>query len=407
MKINQCRSCDSKKLDKAFSLGKQSLTGLFPDNKKQSVTKGDLSLLICKNCSLLQLEHSYDANEMYGENYGYMSSLNQSMFEHLKNKVPKLAQKINLNSNDIIVDIGSNDGTFLSFFDKKFKLIGVDPTIKKFHKFYRKDILKVPDFFSHNNLDKILNKKKAKLITTISMFYDLPDPIAFVEDIYKCLDKDGIWHLEQSYMPAMIKNFSYDTICHEHIEYYSLKSIKFILDKVGFKIIDIEFNDVNGGSFALTVAKKKSIYKENKKIVEWLLKKEEIMKYNDLTTHKNFYQECLKQRKLLIDLLKNLKDMKKKVLGYGASTKGNVILQFCNIDTNLIPYIGEVNKYKYNKYTPGSNIKIIPENELKAKKPDYLLVLPWHFKNFIIKKENKFIREGGKLIFPLPDIEIV
>jgi len=407
MKINKCRSCKSKKLEKAFNLGEQYLTGVFPENNKQSITKGYLSLVLCKNCSLLQLEHSFDTKEMYGDNYGYMSSLNQAMFEHLKNKVSKLKSKINLESNDVIIDIGSNDGTFLSFFDKKFKLIGVDPTIKKFHKFYKKNIFKIPDFFTEETVNKVLGKKKAKLITSISMFYDLPDPIKFVEDIYNCLDKNGIWHLEQSYMPSMIKNISYDTICHEHLEYYSLKSIKYILDKVGFKIIDIEFNEINGGSFALTAAKKKSFHSEDKKTVQWLLQKEEILHYNKLETHKNFYKECLKQKLLLTNLLKNLKDMKKKVFGYGASTKGNVILQFCNINKNLIPYIGEVNKYKFNKYTPGSKIKIISEDKLKKMKPDYLLVLPWHFKNFIIKKEKKFLSNGGKLIFPLPDIEII
>ena len=407
MKINKCRSCKSKKLEKAFNLGEQYLTGVFPENKKQSITKGYLSLVLCKNCSLLQLEHSFDTKEMYGDNYGYMSSLNQAMFDHLKNKVSKLKSKINLESNDVIIDIGSNDGTFLSFFDKKFKLIGVDPTIKKFHKFYKKNIFKIPDFFTEDTVNKVLGKKKAKLITSISMFYDLPDPIKFVEDIYNCLDKNGIWHLEQSYMPSMIKNISYDTICHEHLEYYSLKSIKYILDKVGFKIIDIEFNEINGGSFALTAAKKESFHSEDKKTVQWLLQKEEILHYNKLQTHKNFYKECLKQRLLLTNLLKNLKDMKKKVFGYGASTKGNVILQFCNINKNLIPHIGEVNKYKFNKYTPGSKIKIISEDKLKKMKPDYLLVLPWHFKNFIIKKEKKFLSNGGKLIFPLPDIEII
>jgi len=407
MKINKCRSCKSKQLKQAFSLGEQFLTGIFPKNKNEHVTKGHLSMVICNNCTLLQLQHSFDPDEMYGENYGYMSSLNQSMFEHLRNKVPKLKKKVQLGFNDIIVDIGSNDGTFLSFFDKKFKLIGVDPTIKKFSRYYKKDILQIPNFFTYDILKDKLNNKKAKLITTISMFYDLPNPIKFVEDIYNSLDKNGVWHLEQSYMPSMIRNFSYDTICHEHLEYYSLKSIKFILDTVGFKIIDIEFNDINGGSFALTVAKKNSIYIENKKIVEWLLEKEETLKYNELATHKNFYKECLKQKKLLVDLLKNLKDMKKKVLGYGASTKGNVILQFCNIDKKLVEYIGEVNKFKFNKYTPGSNIKIISEKKMKVLKPDYLLVLPWHFKNFIVKKEKKFLMEGGKLIFPLPDIEII
>lgn len=407
MKINKCRSCKSTKLEKAFNLGNQYLTGVFPTNKKQPVTKGYLSLVICKNCGLLQLEHSFNTDEMYGDNYGYMSSLNQAMFDHLKNKVAKLKSKINLSTNDIIIDIGSNDGTFLGFFEKKFKLIGVDPTIKKFHKFYKKNIFKIPEFFSFENVHRTLGKKKAKLITSISMFYDLPDPIKFVEDIYDCLDKDGLWHLEQSYMPSMIKNISYDTICHEHLEYYSLKSIKFILDKVGFKIIDIEFNEINGGSFAITAAKTKSYHLEDKKTVQWLLQKEEILRYNELKTHKAFYKECLKQKILLINLLKNLKDMKKKVFGYGASTKGNVILQFCGINKNLIPYIGEVNKYKFNRFTPGTNIKIISEDKLKKMRPDYLLVLPWHFKDFIIKKEKKFLSKGGKLIFPLPDIEII
>ena len=307
---------------------------------------------------------------------------------------------------DSIIDIGSNDGTFLSFFERKYNLLAVDPTIKKFSSLYRQDIKIVPDFFSREAVEPFL-KKNAKIITSIAMFYDLPDPIKFVEDVHDCLDKDGIWHFEQSYMPSMIKNFSYDTICHEHIEYYSLRSLKYILDQVNFKIIDLEFNDINGGSFAITVAKKNSKFLENKKIVNWLLKKEYDFKYNEIKTFKNFFVNCQKQKKLLIDLLRNLKDMKKKVYGYGASTKGNVILQYCGIDNNLLRYIGEVNKFKFNKFTPGSKIKIISEKELKKKKPDYLLVLPWHFKNFILKKENKFLRNGGKFIFPLPDIEII
>jgi len=406
MKINQCRSCKKKNLLKAFNLGKQSYTGVFLNKKNDKVSKGNLSLVLCDNCKLLQLDNSFNPQEMYGENYGYMSSLNKSMFIHLKNKVNKLKQKYDLKRDDSIIDIGSNDGTFLSFFERKYNLLAVDPTIKKFSRLYRQDIKIVPDFFSREAVKPFL-KKNAKIITSIAMFYDLPDPIKFVEDVHDCLDKDGIWHFEQSYMPSMIKNFSYDTICHEHIEYYSLRSLKYILDQVNFKIIDLEFNDINGGSFAITVAKKNSKFLENKKIVNWLLKKEYDFKYNEIKTFKNFFVNCQKQKKLLIDLLRNLKDMKKKVYGYGASTKGNVILQYCGIDNNLLRYIGEVNKFKFNKFTPGSKIKIISEKELKKKNPDYLLVLPWHFKNFILKKENKFLRNGGKFIFPLPDIEII
>jgi hypothetical protein len=208
-------------------------------------------------------------------------------------------------------------------------------------------------------------------------------------------------------MPMMLKNNSYDTICHEHLEYYSLTSIKFILDKAGFKIMDLEFNDINGGSFALTVAKKKSKHKEVSFLINWLLRKEDLFKYNDLKTFNIFFNNITKHKKIFKELLSNLKDMKKKVIGYGASTKGNVILQFCGITNELIPFIAEVNDFKHNRYTPGSKIKIISEKKAKLLKPDYLLVLPWHFKNFFIQKEKSYLKQGGKLIFPLPDIEII
>jgi len=208
-------------------------------------------------------------------------------------------------------------------------------------------------------------------------------------------------------MPSMLKNVSYDTICHEHLEYYSLTSIKYILDKANFKIIDIEFNEINGGSFALTVAKKESKYIEEKKIVSWLLAKEKILKVNDIKTFRIFFKNCKDQKKILRNLLINLKKAGKKVYGYGASTKGNVILQFCGINSKLIKYIGEVNPYKFDNFTPGSKIKIISESKLRKLKPDYLLVLPWHFKDFILNKEKNYLNQGVKFIFPLPDIEMI
>lgn len=407
MKVKNCRSCSSKSLKKLYSLGNQYLTGIFPQKKSQLVPKGELSMVICNKCSLLQLENSFNVNVMYGENYGYLSSLNPHMIKHLKIKSEKLKKISNLGNQETVIDIGSNDGTFLSNFKRTNRLIGVDPTIKKLKKFYRKDIITVPEFFSSKTISKYLKSEKAKIITSISMFYDLPAPIQFAQDIYECLDSDGIWHLEQSYMPLMLKNISYDTICHEHLEYYSLKTIKYIFDKVGFKIIDLEFNDINGGSFALTVSKRKSKHPEYSKIVEWLLAKEEKYKYNLPITHLKFFKSVKQHKKTLQDLLLNLLDMKKKVIGYGASTKGNVILQYCNLTSKDIKFIVDVNKDKNNKYTPGSLIKIVSEKEIKKYNPDYMLVLPWHFKNFILQKEKNYLNQGGKLIFPLPDIEIV
>jgi len=389
------------------SLGNQYLTGIFPNSINQKVPKGDLGMVICNKCSLLQLQDSFDADVMYGDNYGYLSSLNLHMVKHLKSKSDKLKKISQLEKSDIVIDIGSNDGTSLQNYNKDFILIGVDPTINKLKNFYRKDIITISDFFNKDLVNGYLGKKKAKIITTISMFYDLPSPITFAKDIWDCLDEQGVWHLEQSYMPMMIKNTSYDTICHEHLEYYSLKSIKYIFDIVGFKITDLEFNDINGGSFAITVSKKNSKYKENSRIIEWLLKKEDMYKYNSFSTHKEFFKNAEKHKKLFKELLLNLKDMKKKIIGYGASTKGNVILQYCGITSNILDVIVDVNKDKHNKFTPGSQIKIVGENYIKDLKPDYMVVLPWHFKNFILNKEKSFLNNGGKLIFPLPDIEIV
>ena len=407
MKILNCRSCGSNSLNYVSTLGNQYLTGVFPNSVNQIVPKGNLGMITCNKCSLLQLHDSFDVKVMYGDNYGYLSSLNLHMVKHLKSKSDKLKIISQLKKGDIVIDIGSNDGTLLKNYSKDLILIGIDPTIKKLKNFYRKDIITIADFFSKNLVDRFLSKKKAKIITTISMFYDLQSPVNFAKDIWNCLDEQGVWHLEQSYMPMMIKNTSYDTVCHEHLEYYSLKSIKYIFDITGFKIIDLEFNDINGGSFAITVSKKKSKFKESSKIIEWLLKKEDIYKYNSFSTHKDFFKNAKKHKKLFRELLLNLKDIKKKIIGYGASTKGNVILQYCGINSDILDVIVDVNKDKHNKFTPGSRIKIVSENFIKKLKPDYMVVMPWHFKNFILNKEKSFLNNGGKLIFPLPDIEII
>ena len=205
----------------------------------------------------------------------------------------------------------------------------------------------------------------------------------------------------------MLNMNSYDTICHEHLEYYSLTSLKYLMEMVGFKIIKISFNDINGGSIAMDVAKKDSVHKEISTRIKSLLNEEKRKKYNEIKTQKNFFLNCKKNKILLVNLLKKLKKNNKTVYGYGASTKGNVILQYCRIKENLINKIVEINKFKYNRYTPGTKIKIISESDVKSINPDYYLVLPWHFKRNIIEREKKYLKKGGKLIFPLPKIQIV
>ena len=405
--IKYCRSCRSNKLENLFNLGSQYYTGIFPQKKKSKIPIGELRLIKCKRCSLVQLAVNFNLKKMYDNNYGYRTGLNPSMLNHIKDKIKYLKKNIELKKGDTILDIGSNDGSLLKCFDhKKFNLIGIDPTISKFKKYYPKEIKKVANFFSKKNLKKILFKKRVKLITSIAMFYDLPNPISFAKDIYDLLDDNGIWHLEQSYSGYMLENLSYDTICHEHTEYYSLKSIKYIFDRSNLKIVDLKFNKINGGSFAISVAKKGSPIKVNKLAIQKVLNSERKNKVNSTRKYKTFFKKISNEKVKLVNFLTNLNKHNKTILGYGASTKGNVILQFCNLTDKHVKFICDVNKDKENSFTPGSRIKIISENLAKKIKPDYYLVLPWHFKNFILKKEKSLIKSGTKFIFPLPKLKV-
>lgn len=405
--ISKCRISGSSNLVQVLSLGEQYLTGVFPASKDQQVTKGPVDMVWCPDSGLVQMKQSYSLDEMYGDNYGYRSGLNQSMVNHLQNKVTMLLRKISVKAGDIILDIGSNDATSLKCYPKEMRRIGIDPTGSKFKEFYTDDISLVPDFFSAGNFRKIFPNDKAKIVTSIAMFYDLEAPLKFASDIADVLAEDGIWHFEQSYLPAMLRTNSYDTICQEHLEYYSLISVKYILDHCGLKIIDIEQNDINGGSFAITACKKDAPYKENSAVISWMMEEEIRMGLNTIEPYRQFAERVEAHKVSLISLLDKLKNDGKKIIGYGASTKGNVLLQYCGISTQYLDAIAEVNEQKFGSYTPGTLIPIISEKEAKAMKPDYLFVLPWHFRNNILGREKEYRASGGKFIFPLPFIEIV
>jgi hypothetical protein len=406
--IDTCRISGSKHLISVVNLGEQALTGVFPKNKAESPTSGPLELKWCPESSLLQLAHSYDLDEMYGLNYGYRSGLNASMVAHLSEKIKWLERRYSLSDGDVVIDVGSNDATTLKSYETRgITRIGVDPTGEKFRAYYPDEIKLIIDFFPSAEVGKILNGRKAKIITSISMFYDLEDPRKFAQEVASVLAKDGVWHLEQSYMPAMLRQNSYDTICHEHLEYYTLKNIKDILGSADLRVVDVQMNGINGGSFAVTAARNDSPIKSNDRIVEWLLGREELGGFNTIRPYREFEDRVYAHRAALRSLIETLHADGKKVLGYGASTKGNVILQFCGLTQNLIPAIAEINPDKYGSYTPGSSIPIVSADEAERMSPDYYLVLPWHFRDGIIRRETLFLNRGGKLIIPFPEIEIV
>jgi NDP-4-keto-2,6-dideoxyhexose 3-C-methyltransferase len=412
--IEHCRICGGTDLKPVIDLGTQTLTGIFPRTKEQKITSGPLELVRCNDgkndhgCGLLQLRHSYDLDEMYGQNYGYRSGLNQSMIDHLKGIVGEIETIANLQKNDFILDIGSNDGSLLSYYPERqgLNLVGIDPTGEKFIEFYQKRINLIPTFFSAEMIRKTFGSQKMKVITSISMFYDLESPIQFMREIFEVLADEGVWILEQSYMPTMLNVTAYDTICHEHLEYYGLKQIMWMADRVGLKIISVSLNDTNGGSFCIALAKKSSPYAEAIKEVNGLRTKELEVGLNTEKPYREFTQRVGKHKIELVDFLTNIRNNGQKILGYGASTKGNVILQYCGLSKNEIPYIAEVNPDKFDSFTPGTLIPIISEQEAHQMKPDYFFVLPWHFRKGIIEKEKKYLESGGKLVFPLPEIEV-
>ncbi len=405
--IKKCRISGSPNLVTVLSLGEQYLTGVFPKSLNEEITKGPLDLVWCPEGGLLQMKQSYNLDEMYGDNYGYRSGLNDSMVRHLKQKIRSLERLANLTNSDLVIDIGSNDATSLRAYSGSHKKVGIDPTGKKFKEYYSDDIKLIPDFFTADNFKEVFPNEKAKIITSIAMFYDLESPMNFVKDIAACLAEDGLWHFEQSYMPSMLRTNSYDTICHEHLEFYSFKVVNNLLDRCGLRVVDVQMNSINGGSFAVTACKGNAAYVSNTPIINWLLQQEEEMGLDTLKPYREFEERVFKHRKNLKDLINALVEDGKKIIGYGASTKGNVLLQFCGFTTKQISFIAEVNEEKFGSFTPGTFIPIISEKEARAMKPDYFLVLPWHFKDSILNREKDYLAEGGKFIFPLPEIEII
>jgi hypothetical protein len=360
-------------------------------------------------CGLLQLQHSYDGSIMYGMEYGYRSSLNRSMIEHLRAKVTQLSSRVALAKGDVVLDIGSNDGTSLSFYPKDGPtLIGIDPTASKFLASYPAHVKPVPAFFSAKTFREAAggDTAKAKIVTSVAMFYDLEDPTQFMREVHDILADDGIWHFEQSYMPRMLEVNSYDTICHEHVEYYSLRQIAWMARQVGFRIIDVEFNDINGGSFAITVSKADPRGSHHPRVLE-LLEQEDRMGLTTLQPYREFSERVLRHRDELRTRLHDLKSEGRRVFGLGASTKGNVILQFCGFGPADLEFIGEVNADKVGCVTPGTEIPIISESAAHELRPDVFCILPWHFREHFMRSEKMFMNQGGRLLFPLPEIQLL
>ena len=411
--ITKCRICGSTALTAVLDLGTQALSGRFPRPQDPDPMSGPLELVLCSDqahgsCGLLQLRHSYPIEEMYGPTYGYRSSNNRSMVLHLQAKIGRLIGIAKPRPGDCVLDIGSSDGTTLKFYDgMALRRYGVDPSGARYRAEYPADATLIVDFFSAQRVRREAGDLRCKIITSIAMFYDLEDPLAFMREVASLLDIDGVWELEQCYMPLMLQRCAYDSVCHEHISYYSLRQIKWMADRSGLKIIDLGLNDINGGSFSVVLARKESSHAEALSQLEEMLRRENEQGYQGLSPYAAFAAGVGRHRAGLRAFFDRAKAQGKRVIGYGASTKGNVVLQYCDVSIADMPAIAEKYPFKYGLVTPGTRIPIVSEEEAKRLKPDYLLVLPWYFRDEIVSREQSYIDGGGTLVFVLPSIEAV
>ena len=400
----KCRNCKKKSFSLISEIGDQPISSIFLE-KKRYIKNYSLNLFECNYCKLIQLSKIPGLQDMYGSTYGYKTSISGLMVKHLKNKFNRIKKLKILQRNPNILDIGSNDGTFLNFFAndlKKKNLTGIDPSANAFTNSYNKKIKVIVNFFNKESIKNYFKNIKFSVITSFAMFYDVEDPNSFCKNIYKLLDKNGIWVLEFSYFPLLLKNLTYDQICHEHVMYYTLNTFNNIIKKNKLKIIDYSLNEINGGSIEILCSKKNSNIKAMKTKIDKILIEEKKISNKD---YDKFNLRIQNSKKNLQLFLKNIK--KKEIIGYGASTKGNVILNYCGISNKDIPFICDANPTKIGKFTPGSHIPIISKIKMRKINPKYLLVLIWSFRSEVIEQEKKFIKKGGKLLFPLPDFHIV
>ena len=397
-KIKSCLLCKNLKIKKVFSLGNLFVSNFVKKNEINKGIKAPLTLLYCPNCTLLQLSHIAPQELMYKRFYWYRSGVTKTMREGLKDIFKESLKYVSLDKNDVILDIGANDGTLLKYYKKrKIKTIGCEPA-KNLKKQLKKNCDYIlDDFWSNNKLNKILIKnklKKPKVITAIGMFYDLEDPNKFIRDAADCLDDKGIFIAQLMCLKSMIEKNDVGNICHEHIEFYSLKSLKFLFEKNGLEIFKIEENDINGGSYRIYCKKfkKGSINLRNENVLKSMKDFARRVKINKKITT-NFIDKKIKQGK--------------KIYLYGASTKGNTVLQYYDLDQRKIPFGAERSPEKWNKYTIGTGIKIITEKMARKLNPDYFFVTPWGFIKEFIKRERKWLKKGGSFIVPFPKFKLI
>jgi NDP-4-keto-2,6-dideoxyhexose 3-C-methyltransferase len=406
--IKACRICGSDSLREILDLGAQALASLFPSPEDPDPLPLPLHLLRCTDCGLVQLRLTVNPAEMYTYGYGYRSGTNATMRGQLAGIVDWIGERCSVAGGDLVLDIGCNDGTLLKDYTVPgLERFGIDPIVGKFADDYPPDITIHEGYFSTDTCSAVLGSKKAKVITSISIFYDLEKPNDFVAAIQSALAADGIWVLEQSYLPDMLETNAFDTICHEHLEYYALAQIQNLAERHGLRVFDVQLNDCNGGSFRTAVCHKDGPFKTNTDAIAALERRERDLKLDTDKPFVDFRRRIEDLRDATVDLVERETAAGKTFYLYGASTKGNTLLQYYGLDHRHIVAAAERNPEKWGRCTPLTRIPIVSEEDVRKAKPDYMLVLPWHFRREFVERETAYREAGGKMVFPLPQLEVV
>ena len=412
-----CRICGSEALTPVMDLGDQCIAGAFtnPDGPRIPEPKLPLQLVRCDPgrdpgaCGLLQLRHTVPGSALYSS-YWYRSGINRTMTENLHGIAREAVETIGgLSPRDLVVDVGCNDGTLLDGYRglaDGVRFLGLDPSdVTRYAVAKGYDV--VNDFFSYAALQARCPDQRARVITSIAMFYDLEQPRAFVDDIAQALGEDGIWVSEFSYMPTMLRMNSFDTVCHEHLEYYSLAVIEQLFGEAGLEVVRAELNDVNGGSIRLFAGHAgRQGRAEDSAALEELRAQEAELALDTAAPYEAFERRVAAVKEDLLALLERCRADGKRVHIYGASTKGNTLLQYVGLDTRLIECAADRNEDKWGSETIGTHIPIVSEADSRARLPDYYLALPWHFLSEFLERETEFLARGGRFIVPLPDVRV-
>lgn len=394
--ITRCRVCGSKKLTRVVRIKSQYIASTFvktnKDNPKSKI-KIPMTALLCEKCGLVQLKETVEPDLLYAQ-YFYRSHVTKTMSRDLKTVVDDALSRVKVKKGDAVLDIGCNDGTMIAMFPDSVKRVGIDPAKNIDWSHLDKSITIVNDYFPSEQLAKY----RFKVITSTAMFYDLNNPNKAVQDIKDLLDDDGVLVIQVSYLYDTIKDMNFYDFCHEHLEYYSLKSIMYLMNKNGMSVFDASTNAVNGGSLRILVAKKE-VKRPVSDNVKYLLLKEKVLHLEDRETYKVF-------EKLIAYSTKRVREYIQKqiglVIGLGASTKGNVLLQICGITKKMLPYISERNPEKVGLRTLGDDIELISEERARALKPSCVFVIPWNFKTEIVDREREYLEAGGTFLFIMP-----